>query len=74
MIAKVQGMTLKQVWSDNGLDLEKDRSREKTGIHTIRITKGGRALCLLRTGPVIEIFGIKDPTAAHSVRRRHQGS
>ena len=70
MIEKIQGMSLEQVMADNGLDFEKDQSRKKEGVWTLRISKGWRALCLLRTGPVIEIFGIKDPTAAHSNRRR----
>lgn len=70
MIEKIQNMTLEKVMADNGLNFEKDQSRKKEGVWTLRITKGWRALCLLRTGPIIEIFGIKDPTSAHSSRRR----
>jgi hypothetical protein len=69
-VAKIQASTWSQLVADQGLDLERDQSRKDAGVWTFRINRGWRALCLVRTGPVIEVFGIRDPTAAHSVRRR----
>jgi hypothetical protein len=69
-VEKIQAMTLEQVMADNGLDMEKDQGRRRAGVWTFRLSRGWRALCLLRTGPVIEVFGIRNPTEAHSVRRR----
>lgn len=70
MVEKVQGMTIPEVMADNGLDFEKDKKRKKVNGWTIRITRSWRALCLLRSGSIIDIYGIKNPTSAHSIRRR----
>jgi hypothetical protein len=70
MVEKIQGMTLEEVMRDKGLDFEKARGREAEKLWTCRITKSWRAVCLLKTGPIIEILMIWDPDEAHSVRRR----
>jgi plasmid maintenance system killer protein len=68
MIEKVQGMTLDQIMADKGLNFEKDLSRKKEKIWTLRINKNWRAICLLHTGPVIEILAVLDHTKTDRLR------
>ena len=70
MVEKVQGMTIAEVMADNGLDFEKDQKRKRLNGWTLRIIRTWRALCLLRSGSIIDIYGIRNPTSAHSIRRR----
>lgn len=68
MIEKVQGMTLDQIMADKGLNFEKDLSRKKERIWTLRINRNWRAICLLHSGPVIEILAVLDHTKTDRLR------
>ena len=70
MIDKIQAMTVTEIMADKGLDFEKDRKRKKINGWTLRISRGWRALCFLHGGSILEIYGIRDPTSAHSNLRR----
>lgn len=69
MIEKVQGMTLEDAMADKGLSFEKVISRKNEKLWTLRINRNWRAICLLHTGPVIEIIAVLDHTKAHAIRR-----
>lgn len=65
MIERVQLMTLDQVMADNGLDFEKVLSRKSEKLWTLRVNRNWRAVCKLRTGPIIEILMVADHNNTH---------
>jgi mRNA-degrading endonuclease RelE of RelBE toxin-antitoxin system len=69
MVEKVQSMTLDEVRKDMGLDFEKVLSRPSEKLFTLRINRNWRAICKLRTGPIIEIIAVADHTKTHAIRR-----
>jgi len=64
MIDKVQGFNMGQLQADSGLNWEKVINKRDPGtglqLWSLRITGSWRALCVLHSGPVIEIRAIRN--------------
>lgn len=69
LVKKVKDMTLEEVMADKGLSFEKDLSRKKEKIWTLRLNRNWRAICWLHTGPVIQILAVLDHTKTHARHR-----
>jgi hypothetical protein len=69
MVEKVQGLNMDQLQHDKGLNWEKVQGKKapRTGLqlYSMRINSKWRALCVLHTGPIIEILAIREHDKAY---------
>lgn len=70
MVEKIQQLTWSQLWSDKGLNLEKETGSGSGALWSVRVNRGWRAFLILKGNATLEIAFIKPPAQAHTVRQR----